>query len=125
MQVTVQQIVNGAPALRSLANEKLPARVAFRLSGVLKQVQEHLSAYDEARIQTLENAGCTKREDGTGYEIPEDRHGDIESEINSLLTEEVEIAANPIPLSALDGASLTAQQLMALDWLITDDAADE
>jgi len=54
MQVTVGQLAAAEGALKRLQQERLPARVAFRLARILREVDPVLRAYNDAHTPLVE-----------------------------------------------------------------------
>jgi hypothetical protein len=51
-------------AMEKLAKEPLPIRVAFRLKGIIKKVNEEFAKYEQTRMDALKR-NAQKREDGS------------------------------------------------------------
>jgi hypothetical protein len=112
-------------ALAKLAAQDLPLRTAFKLRGIIKLGKDELAKYEEVRGEALKRLG-DKKEDGS---LDVDEKGSVRlsqenmslfvEELNALLVLDVNVGV--IKLSELgEKASLTANDLMILDSLITD-----
>lgn len=110
--------------LVKLGKQALPAKTAFKLKGIVKRVKEELTSYEELRKEALERFG-KKKEDGS-LEVDEknnvqfDRVG-MESfvlHLQELTALEVDLLT--VKIDELGSASLTAEELEALDGLIVE-----
>ncbi len=112
-------------AIKKLAAQDVPLRAAFKLRGIIKIAGEELVKYDEVRGEALKKLG-DKNEDGSlvmdgngSVQLSKENMETFVAELNSLLA--CDINAGVIKLSELgDKASLTTQDLIILDSLITD-----
>jgi hypothetical protein len=121
IKTNLRTLLNSAGALNVLANQPLPARAGYRLGKIVSAVGDELKAYDAARRAACARYGPLNEKTGQ-YDIPDDKKGDFEREIAELQASEVEIGGDVLPLSAIESASVPAAALLALDWLIVDDA---
>lgn len=112
-------------ALSRLANTPLPMRTSLKLKEVLKASQDALHVYDTERIALCESYVPMDKATGN-YEIPDDEKAEFQVLADALLQKEVEIPGDPFtPSQLLSSQSITANDLLILDWLIVSpDAAD-
>lgn len=112
-------------ALNKLVLEPLPLRVAFKLKGVIKKVDEEFAKYEECRREALKRFG-KKKEDGSlelddnGNVVFED--GSIQEfvkELGELVA--VEVSLEKVKISELgENIKITVDELMILDDLLTE-----
>jgi len=111
VQVTVGQLAAAEGALKRLQQERLPARVAFRLARILREVDPILQAYNEAHTPLVKRFWKpTKKEN---IYVP--------SEGEVLWAETVEINASPLTETDLAGAAISAGDVLALEWMIEEE----
>lgn len=111
--------------LRKLASQEIPLKTAYKLKGIIKVCNEELAKYDDVRTDALNRYG-TKKEDGS-LDIDNDGSVKLSTENKQLFVDELnallvtDIAVTPVSISELgDKVSLTTQELMILDDLITE-----
>lgn len=138
MKVKLQDLVNSADvpsqapgqpstpgALSRFIQVEMRIKEGFRLKGILKQVNEYLSRYSEARRDLFVKHGTHDENAGT-YDLktPEQQMA-FAAEYNELLSTEVEIAGERFRLANFFSHSkMTAADLITLEWLIDDEAGD-
>lgn len=116
---------NYQAVLKKLAAQEIPLRTAFKLRGIIKTSNDEFAKYEEVRADALKRFG-DRKEDGSldadangTVKLSEENMAQFVAELNLLLGTEVSVGN--IKLSELgEKASLTANDLMILDSLITD-----
>jgi len=111
--------------LRKLSSQDIPLRAAFKLRGIIKSGNDELVKYDEVRGEALKRFG-EKKEDGSlniddkgTVALSDDNRTQFINELNVLLNTDIDLGK--IKLEELgDKCSLTTQELIVLDDLITD-----
>jgi len=91
-------IKNAEPALRKLANAELPIKLVFQISSVIDQIDPHLAKFEEFRVSLVKKYGV---ETENGIEVPKDKLGEFNDEINSLLNAEITVNILPIKLESI------------------------
>jgi hypothetical protein len=113
-------------ALRKLATQEVPLRTAFKLKGMIKQVNEALAKYDEVRTDALKRYGdkddkgeLVLDEGGKNVKLSEDSAQGFVKELNDLLNDEIEIGG--VKVADLgENCSLSTTELMLLEDIIQD-----
>jgi hypothetical protein len=110
-------LVEAKPALERLASEKMPAKVSYKIARIIRLVNPFLEDYDMVIKKLFEKYA----EDIEGVRsVPKDKFEEFKDEVMAIREEEVE---PPLPYKLLLDElpeSMTAFDLMALDWLIED-----
>lgn len=114
--VTLADLLASQQALQSLAQQPLPARLAFKLSKVLKAVTKELDTCNETRIKLCDQYG-TKREDGS-YKFSKANEELVNKEYNDLVQTQVTIRGEHIDLEDLPGLTISAADVIRLAWLM-------
>lgn len=112
-------------ALKKLNQSTLPLKVAFKLKGISKVVQEQIIHYEEVRMSALEKHGekdpegkVITKEDGN-VALSSDGARAFLLEIQELVNMDVEVGT--ITVAELgDACNLTAEDLFQLDGLVTE-----
>lgn len=116
ISVTLAELLNSQQALQSLAQQPLPARLAFKLSKVLKAVTKELDQCNETRIQLCDRYG-EKQEDGT-YTFSKANEEAVNAEYQELIKTEITLHAERIDLENLPGVTISAANIIFLSWLM-------
>lgn len=112
------ELVISANVLMGLGNQKLPAKAAFQLRRVIEQVQVELARFDKVREELAKQYGD---DIGDGkYKIREESLEKFAAEMNDLLGADIDIAIQKIGIDAFQGVELSVQDLVLLDWLISE-----
>lgn len=113
-------------ALRKLASQDVPLRSAFKLKGMIKQVNEALAKYDEVRTEALkrygdkdDNGELVLEQGGKNVKLSEESAQAFVEELNNLLNDEIEVGS--VKISDLgNNLSLSTTELILLEDVIVD-----
>ena len=118
------EIVAGIEAINKLLDAPLKARTAFRLGKLSKELSPHFETYEKVRQELLEKFGeKVESDDENGqvqYSFANGTAEKFQTELIAMLEEKVDVKVRKIKLTELNGASLTARDMMALEWLIAE-----
>jgi len=118
------EIVAGIEAINKLLDAPLKARTAFRLSKLSKELQPHFETYEKVRQELLEKFGEKVESDEENgqvqYSFANGTAEKFQTELIAMLEEKVDVKVRKIKVTELNGANLTARDMMALEWLIAD-----
>ena len=104
-------------ALRTLGQQPMPSRLAFKLVKTIKAVTAEMVATEETRIKLLDQYG--KKNEKTGdYRLTKPNEEKFVSEFNDFLkTTEVTIKGEKVDIEGLPGLVISATDVMLLSWL--------
>ena len=118
------EIVAGIEAINKLLDAPLKARTAFRLGKLSKELSPHFETYEKVRQELLEKFGeKVESDDENGqisYSFANGTAEKFQAELIAMLEEKVDVKVRKIKVAELNGANLTARDMMALEWLIAD-----
>ena len=118
------EIVAGIEAINKLLDAPLKARTAFRLGKLSKELSPHFETYEKVRQELLEKFGeKVESDDENGqvqYSFANGTAEKFQTELMAMLEEKVDVKVRKIKVAELNGANLTAGDMMALEWLIAD-----
>ena len=117
------EIVAGIEAINKLLDAPLKARTAFRLGKLSKELSPHFETYEKVRQELLEKFGTKVESDDDSGNVQYQFNGTadkFQTELMMMLEEKVDVKVRKIKISELNGANLTARDMMALEWLITE-----
>lgn len=122
--VKLEEIVNGAEALKVLANKSLKGKTAYRVSRLLRELEKEFSLFNDTRGELIKKYG-EKDENGelkvnenNEYTIAPENIQAFYNEINEILGNEVEINGNKIPLAEIGELDFTPNDMIALEPFI-------
>ena len=118
------EIVAGIEAINKLLDAPLKARTAFRLGKLSKELAPHFETYEKVRQELLEKFGEKVESDEENgqvqYNFANGTAEKFQAELMAMLEEKVDVKVRKIKVTELNGANLTARDMMALEWLIAD-----
>lgn len=121
--VRAGDILDADQAFKTLATEKMPASVSFKIARLIRALD---SEYDDLMktLRELIEKYAEPGEDGNKissdghYVIPKDNVAAYNTEYNTLYNQLVELNANKIPASAMDAINLNINEALALEPFI-------
>ena len=124
IETTVSSLLAIKPVLQQLANTELPARDSFTVLRMLKVIDKEYETIEATQRKMLEAYG--DRDENGNYKF--DGHGGImikeesaelfATEMDQLLSTQVNLEINPIKIDLLDKLQLTPNQLLKMEEFI-------
>jgi len=124
MEVTVGQLVNARETLKRLQQERLPARVAFRLARIIREVDPVLRAYDEAHTPLVKRLWVPAGEEGVYAPPTGDAWNEYVMERTALWEDTVNINAASLKEADLARVTISAADALALEWMIEEEESE-
>lgn len=122
MKSTIANIVNSANALSQLLEQKLPLAISLQLGKVSKEVEPIYQKAEEARMEALTRYGTPDANKPGYYNVPVENQAAYIQSLKEIFEQEIELILPTIPISKLPEACLSARDVIALSWLLTEDA---
>lgn len=114
--VTLEQLVNAAPAVQRLCTERLPVKTAYRVARLARAMDPELKAFDTQRGALLKAHGDPIPDAPDMYQIREGEREAFAALIRELSTEEIALPGPPLALEGL--CDLTPGEILALGPLV-------
>lgn len=124
IKVKIVDIVNGTEALQKLAKTELKAKLAWQVSKLLKAAEQEIQIFNDTRMSVIKKYG-EKDENG---ELITDDNGNCKisdnnlilfnTELNELLSNEVEINANKLNINDFGDINFTPSEMASLELFI-------
>ena len=131
IKVKMITLLNSTEALQNLAKKDLKARLALRVSKLLKAADTEIQSFNDARMNLIQKYGekdsnneLIKDEEGN-CKIPESNTSTFTNELNELVAEEVEINVNKIKLEDIEDLEFTPLEMSLLEDFIEDEEKEE
>lgn len=118
MKIKIEKLIGSTEALKNLFTAPVPVSVAFLLSKIIKEFEENLKFFDDARNAAIQKYG-KEQKDGT-FKVGEKEGVILNKEVQDLLNTEIEFHADPINIDKLNDITLSASDMYSLDWLLTE-----
>lgn len=127
MKITLNKLINSKYVLIELGNTKgLSSIVSYSLLKNIKKINEELESYDKARIKICEE-NANKDDKGNPiiknntYDMDEKSLVFVNSEIERLKEEIIDIDIRKINITDIDKAGLSAFEIESIDYMLNDD----
>ena len=124
INVKISSLLNSTEALQKLASADLKAKLAWQVARLLKAAEVELQSFNETRMALIKKYG---EKDAKGElvtdekgncKIPPDAIDGFNTELNELITTEVEINVNKISIDDLENMSFTPNEMTLLEDFI-------
>lgn len=121
MTVTLKDIVESQEVMRTLSNKPLRGRVAFKVARLLKKLEAELTTFNDTRVKLIESYakkdenGNYVTNDKNEYQFDRDNANKFIEEVNKLLSEELQIDANPILVDEIEELDFTPAEMAVLE----------
>jgi len=117
MKLKVSQLIEMNVPLRRLAECALPAAASFKVSQVMRKLIDPINAAIMERDKLIMKHG--RQIPGTeSYQVLDTKMDSFRAELVPLLDMEEDVAIEPIPLSLIADAKLSALDMAALEPLV-------
>lgn len=117
--IKLAQLIDSRDALEKVFNQDLPVRMAYKISKIIKAVNNELTTFDEFRNKLLNKYGTDAGEGK--FSISAENVPLFQEDIKSLLETEVTLEFNRITLDDLGSIKLSSRDLSTLDYLIVEE----
>lgn len=122
MILTLAKINQSIDILGKLNTMPLPAKYAFRVTKLIKKIEEELKFYNESRMKVFDRYAKKTPEGGLDvsekkevlFETDEDK-AKCMAELNDLLSTEIEINFEKIPIDKIGDATFTPSELVMME----------
>ena len=122
MEFTLNEVYGMTRNLTKLTDKELPVRISYRLLKLLKGCSSEMETLEKARIKLVEKYKDDPKEgDKEGdIKVSDKNKEKFQEEFTTLLNEEVEIDFVPISIEDLGDISLSANDLLPLQKIISE-----
>lgn len=111
------QCIDIVETLTKFTEQKLPVKLAYRVSRILEKCQKEKDFFENERIKLIRGLG--QETEAGQIEVKEENREFFFTEINNVLNEEVEIKVPMIPLEMFpDSVVLSTQDMVKLACII-------
>ena len=107
--VTLKHIVDSRDALMTLSQQKLPIKISYNVSKVIRKANTELEILTKVRQDIIDRLAPP------GTEVNPDINQAIMTELTEALDVEIEIPVNKVDLSSLTQLEMTARDVMLLE----------
>lgn len=121
MEVTLGQVYSSFSILSKLVDQKLPIRLAFRFTKLIRTLNTEYQSLEALRDKLVRKFGETVEGQEGSFRVPDTNRKEFVSEFQDLLNETVTIPWEPISIEELgESASLSVRELNQVGWLFSE-----
>lgn len=124
MTITIAQLLDAEKPLNKLTETSFSGRKAFTIARMLKKLQAEEETYNTSRIELIkkyadkDESGEVKVDDEGNIHVSNENMSDFNKEFTELITTELEVDFQKIPIDWLDDVELTPIEVQALEPFI-------
>ena len=118
MKVKLVEIYNCVQVMNKILDAELPASVAFKLTKLLKSINDEIKTVEDQRVKMVSKYG-DKDENGS-VSVSETNKEAFMKEFGELLSTEIEIQWEPVSVEKFDGLNLSANDLLKVSFLFAE-----
>jgi hypothetical protein len=109
--------------LQALSTSKLPVKVGYRVSKILRKIEPELKAYETSRMDLFKEFGVHDVAKDQ-YSIPPEKMAEFGLQMQSLVDEDLGLDLPTIRVSELGDLTIEPTQLLGLDPILVDDTEE-
>lgn len=120
IELNLHEVLESVEALKMLASRSFPARVAFQIARLSREVQKENDLFEQQRNELIKKY-CSYDENGNVkyneqhyIEFEPDKWPLFENELNALLNTTVQLNVEPIDLQELGDMQFSPEQMMKI-----------
>ena len=121
IKVNLNDIINATETLQKIMQQPFKGSLAFKIARLARELNKEMETFNEQRRKILEeycikdeNGNLKQLENGNVQIIPE-KINEFNNEFNSLLSTEVEINADKLPVDNIDAFEITPQEMLNIE----------
>lgn len=121
IKVKISDLLNSTETLQKLSQKDFKAKLAWSISRLLKAAEKEIQEFNDTRMNLINKYG---EKDENGQLVTDDKGNckienevlsEFSSELNDLISAEVEINANKIDIALLEDIEFTPSDMAALE----------
>jgi len=126
MKLSNEKILNDSTKLAQIAQKELPIKASYAIAKNLAKLEAELKTYNTEREKLIQKysqkdeQGKTMADENNQITIQKENLDDWNKDIKELLAIENDIDIHKFSIEALNGYSMTAADLMLIDYMIED-----
>lgn len=124
IKTKLKNVIAAEAPLSRVLSEKLPAKIAYRMSRLLSKVTSEVREFNATRERMVKQMGEADAANPTMFTIKDsEKLKEFAEGMNKILEEDVEIDRDPLDINEFGNAQLAASDLAALQDFITEKEA--
>ena len=120
MKITISEVLNGKTVLEKLVDKEISIKTAYRLSRIIKVLNEELQHFEEQRQKLVQQYGKQQEDTPEGnVTVSEENIEPFQNDLTELLTAEIDLGCEPMNINEFgDDVEIKTAELMMIDKFI-------
>jgi hypothetical protein len=118
MKVKLVEVYNSVSVMNKILDAELPASVAFKLTKLLKSLNDEIKSIEDQRVKLVSKHG--QKDENGSVSVSESNKEEFIKEFSELLSTEIEIEWEPVSVEKFDGLNLSANDLLKVGFLFSE-----
>jgi len=114
LKITLAEVKSLESILSKIFNKEVNIKIAYRLGSLLKKLNEEMLLLEENRVKLIKKYGI-EDEKTKQIQVAPGKTDDFYKEFNELLSLQIEIDFEPIPLKDFGEILISASDILKLD----------
>jgi len=117
MKITISEVLNGKQVLEKLVDKEISIKTAYRLSRIIKVLNEELQLFEEQRQKLVQQYGEVQEDDSVV--VGKEKLQDFQNDLSELLTAEIDLGCEPMNIDEFgDNVEIKTAELMMIEKFI-------
>lgn len=116
MEITISEILNAKPVLEELVEQDISIKTAYRLSRIIKELNNELQTFEEQRQKLVQKHGEQQEDAPEGnIVVPEENMAPFQQELAELLTATINLNCKPMHVDEFGDIKIKTSRLLLID----------
>lgn len=121
IKTTIGTLDNSVGTLNKIVTQELPALTSFKFATIVKEVSSKLEVFQKEKQKLFQKYGEAVTDQPDQMKITDENLEVFSEELNSLITQEVELSVTPLDVDDFKDIKLNIMDATGLLWLIKKD----
>ena len=119
MELKLGMLINSQEIIQNLSKGKFKAKVTWRLTGIIKSMEEYVNKFHDIRNDLIKKYG--EDVDGVVSVNPDSENfKNFITELNEVAEEDITLNVKKISIDDIEDFEITIEDLIKIDWLISE-----
>jgi len=121
MKITISEILNAKPVIEELVEQDISIKTAYRLSRIIKELNNELQTFEEQRQKLVHKHGKQVEDAPTGnVVVPEENMEVFQKDLSELLTATLNLNCEPMRVEEFGDIKIKTSRLLLMDSFLTE-----
>jgi hypothetical protein len=116
MEITISEILNAKPVLEELVDKEISIKTAYRLSRIIKELNNELQTFEEQRQKLVQKHGEQQEDAPEGnIVVSEENMPAFQQELAELLMATLNLNCEPMHIDEFGDIKMRTSELLLID----------